>query len=62
MTRSNEPVTFSAELKHETDMAWLLVSHETGEEAWVPKSVAEFYEDDGEVTMPRWMAEEKGLL
>lgn len=50
------PVT----IKHQTAKAWLVYSHNTGKQAWVPKSVSEY---DGEVlTIPEIMAEEKGLI
>lgn len=54
--------TFEAAVKHETEMAVLIESAETGNEDWVPKSVIEVYEDDGKVTMPEDMAIEKGLI
>tara|TARA_R110002167_G_scaffold42512_3_gene129106 strand:- start:2474 stop:2647 length:174 start_codon:yes stop_codon:yes gene_type:complete len=55
----SELIDMEAILKHETESAWLL---DTGDEkpVWIPKSMAEF---DGEtLTLPEWIATEKGLI
>ena len=60
--RRTAPVTFKfIEEQMETARAHLLVM-ETGEEVWVPKSQIKINWETGEVTMPRWLAEEKELL
>jgi hypothetical protein len=41
------------------EKAWL-VETEDGQEAWVPKSQAEL--DDDVLTLPEWLAIEKGLI
>ncbi len=51
-------------LKHETPKAYLV---DTGERnpVWLPKSEVEFYDDGkggGIVTLPYWLAHEKGLI
>ena len=45
--------------KHETDKAILF--DVGGEEVWIAKSLIE-YEDDTTLEIPRWLAEEKGLV
>ncbi|WP_114962064.1 hypothetical protein [Tritonibacter mobilis] len=54
-------IELEARLVHQTDKAWLL---DTGEEepTWLPKSACEFDEDTGILTLPRPLAEEKGLV
>lgn len=49
-------------IRHETQRAWLI---DVGNEkpVWVPKSQVEVYEDKGTIiTMPEWLAKEKGLV
>lgn len=51
----------AVQLHHETPKAWLV--SDDGDKAravWIPKSQAEFA--DGVVTMPEWLAKEKGLI
>lgn len=54
-------IEIEARLVHETDKAWLL---DTGEDepTWLPKSACEFDEGEGTLTLPRPLAEEKGLV
>ena len=54
-----ETVEISAELVHETDLAWLI--DDGGKRHWLPKSQCEY---DGKVTfsVPGWMCVEKGLV
>lgn len=54
-------IEIEARLVHETEKAWLL---DTGDDkpTWVPKSMAEFDEDAGVLTIPQPAAEEKGLV
>lgn len=53
---------------HETEKAWLLSPSGSKEDAaWVPKSIGEMADLDprtkiGTVTLPEWMAIEKGLV
>ena len=55
------------QVKAETDKALLCV-FEDGREEWIPKSQilpdsqVQAKGDDGEIAIPRWLAEEKGLL
>lgn len=61
--RRSVPVTlkFVAE-QVETERAYLLVM-ETGEEVWLPKSQITFLDwENGTLQVPRWLAEEKGLV
>jgi hypothetical protein len=53
---------FPAELKRETDAAFLMFIEETEEEHWLPKSQCEWMEEEGQVWIPRWLAEKKGLV
>ena len=45
---------------HETDAAYLL-DIGASEKVWVPKSQVEIY-DDGTMTLPEWLAMEKGII
>ena len=47
------------DLKHETDLAWLLLFDE--EEVWLPKSVCEIDEVEFEIEVPEWLVEENEL-
>ena len=60
-------------LIHETDLAFLVTSDETGQKAWVPKAVAEFERADqghphrqppvdGRLTLPESWAIDKSLV
>jgi hypothetical protein len=57
-------------LVHETDLAWLVESDDTGKRAWVPKSMCEFAKTretdsppcEGVLTMSSWFATEKELV
>lgn len=53
----------AVQLHHETEKAWLV--SDTGERdkaVWIPKSQAEFDEADGTLTLPEWLAKDKGLI
>lgn len=52
-------VDIAAEIKRETDKAWLVSDGER--EVWLPKSQAEF-DGTATFTMPEWLALEKGLI
>lgn len=47
-------------IKAETPKAWLVESSNTGTTAWVPKSQGEL--DGEELTVPLWLAQDKGLI
>lgn len=59
MAGRSDLIDISAELRHETDSAYLIFDGD--QEAWVPKSLVEW---DGEMTftMPEWLAKEKELI
>lgn len=50
-------------LRHETPKAYLVDAGECNP-VWLPKSEVEFYDDGkgGIVTLPYWLAHEKGLI
>jgi hypothetical protein len=55
-------IDIAVELRHETEKAYLV---NTGEgEMWLPKSQVEYYKERTTeiVTMPYWLAKEKGLI
>lgn len=64
-------IDIAAELRHETDAAYLLfdgtMEVKKGDEVksekriWVPKSQVE-NNDNGTFTMPEWLAKEKGFI
>jgi SH3-like domain-containing protein len=45
----------------ETDLAWR-VEDEDGVIAWVPKSQSEFDSDTNTLTVPEWLAIDKGFV
>lgn len=56
---SPELVEIAAELRHETDKAYLLF--DGTRTAWVPKSQVED-NGDGTFTMPEWLAQDKEFI
>lgn len=52
-------VEIAAEIRHETDKAYLLFDGTRKE--WVPKSYVED-NGDGTFTMPEWLAQDKGFI
>ena len=56
-------IDIACELRHETPKAYLVDMGEK-EPIWLPKSQCEYYKDrNGEIiTMPTWLAREKGLI
>lgn len=48
-----------AELKHETEDAFLVT--DGADNYWLPKSLTE-NNGDGTFTLPRWLAEKKGIV
>lgn len=57
--RHHNLVDIAVQVKHETEKA-ILVNDGT-EDIWLPKSQCEM-NPDGTVTMPEWLAHEKGLI
>jgi hypothetical protein len=55
----NYLVDISVEYMNETEKAYQFLTPE-GELIWLPKSQIEY--SDGTCTLPRWLAEKKGLL
>jgi len=56
-------VDIAAELRHETGRAFLI--HDGTKEVWLPKSQVEVECSGGDrviVTMPEWLAKDKGLI
>lgn len=64
-------IEIAAELRHETDNAYLLADGRTETKkgdtvpselrTWVPKSIVE-NNGDGTYTMPEWLAKDKGFI
>lgn len=63
-TETMETIEFYGELKHETDMAYLI--HDGINDIWIPKSKVEAMEhikgDDYEFTIPLWFAMKKEIV
>lgn len=69
--QSNKLIDISAELRHETDKAYLLYDGRSETKKgdttpselriWVPKTMVED-NGDGTFTMPEWLALEKGFI
>jgi len=57
--REEETCTITAELEHETALAYLIDDGE--QKVWVPKSKTTD-NGDGTFTMPEWLANTKGLI
>lgn len=60
-------IDITAELRHETDKAFLV--YNGGEKVWLPKSMVEAtaiasteYSQLYEFAMPMWLAQDKGLI
>lgn len=56
--RDSKLTDIAVELRHETPRAYLVF--DGAREVWLPKSQCEFA--DGTVTLPEWLAKEKGLI
>ena len=56
-------IDIACTLLHETPRAWLV---DTGDPqpVWIPKSQGEYYQDRNIeiITLPTWLAKEKGLI
>ncbi len=59
MIKNHNIIDVAAELRHETDAAFLL--DDGDQKVWVPKSLVE-NNDDGTFQMPEWLAFEKNLI
>jgi len=57
--KEEETCTITAELEHETALAYLIDDGE--QKVWVPKSQVED-NGDGTFTMPLWLAKDKGFV
>lgn len=59
----NEVLDIAVIVKHETAKAYL-VGVGTEKDVWLAKSLVEYYEDGsgGIITLPYWLAHEKGLI
>lgn len=53
-----EPFDFAADLKHETEKAFLV--NDGAKDHWLPKQFTE-QNPDGTFTIPEWLAIEKGI-
>lgn len=53
-------------VKHETELAWRIESHFTGETVWIPKSQCKLFlsvhTNDGVLTLPENIAMEKRII
>lgn len=60
--RNHDLIDIAVDLKAETDKAWLVF--DGTKQGWVPKSQAELYKEGNRITLtlPAWLAEEKGFL
>jgi hypothetical protein len=59
MMKQHDIIEIAAELRHETDKAFLL--HDGDRQAWVPKAQVE-NNSDGTFSMPEWLALDKGFI
>lgn len=61
VARKSDLIDCAVQLHHETPKAWLVSDDGDRTKAvWIPKSQAEF--ENGILTMPEWLAKEKGLI
>lgn len=60
MKKNHNIIEVEVTVKHSTEKAWLVESHNTGKTAWVAMSVGEL--DGNTLQLPEWMAEEKELV
>ena len=59
---SNAVIDLAVVLKHETEKAYRV---DVGDrQVWLAKSLVEYYDDGkgGIITLPNWLAHEKGLI
>ncbi len=58
-TKKHDIIEIAADLRRETEKAFLL--YDGSKEAWVPKAQVE-NNGDGTISMPEWLAMEKGFI
>lgn|GEM_PF-5074176 len=58
--KNHDIIDVEVTVKHQTEKAWLVESHNTGKSAWVAKSIGEL--DGKTMQLPEWIAEEKELI
>lgn len=63
MSKDPKLLDIAVILKHETPKAYLVDCGDV-QAVWVPKSQCEYYDDGkgGILTLPYWLAHEKGLI
>ena len=59
-SKGKELTDIACEIRAETAAAYRIYDGMITE--WVPKSQVEWNEDEGTMTMPTWLAQEKGFL
>lgn len=57
---NNDLIDISGEIKAETEKAYRF--YDGKETVWLPKSQCEWNEEEKTMTMPEWLAMEKGLI
>jgi hypothetical protein len=63
MPQDTKLIDIAVELVHQTEKAWLV--NDGVKDHWIPKSIGEMDHQQGrvyELTIPEWMATEKGIL
>lgn len=58
MSGESDLVDITCTLRHQTDKAYLV--DDGDKQVWVPKSQCEY--DDGVLTLPEWLARDKGFI
>lgn len=58
--KGSEITDIAGEIRHETELAWRFFDGK--ETVWLPKSQCEWDEDSKTMTMPVWLAKDKGLI
>lgn len=53
-------IDIEGRLKHQTPQAYLFNSDDDGEDYWIPKTQADYA--DGVLTLPEWLAIDKGMV
>lgn len=62
---ARELVDIEVLIAHETERAVMIKEAEDSEPIWLPKSQVEIHGDVGDtgtITLPEWLAEERGLI
>lgn len=60
MAKSNQLYDFMVEIEVETEKAWKV--NDGTKSDWIPKSQGEYDEDTQTMTIPEWLAKEKGFI